>query len=351
MAARPTATLGKGEGGGQDARDSDNDFDSLGDPYAEDQETSNNLQPQPEEPNTAEDDYLKSFDSPIQNEQDESAAANDVSQDSRPHRPPPEQVEHAALAQSSDRAYHHGQPQSSLHASTIPGKSDDHADDISRLVAEMTGQAAEEGPHDQYNTGPPAQSQQPRPSAQAAVPPVSSVPSLPARPPMPQPAHSASKFASASMFPHESHAHQQPFPVPPAYAAPVVPALPNVQPLSSAPLTPGQPSTYVAAGARGSLSEGASLPHTPVVPIQSMTAPPYPDPSGFAVRQPANDAANRETLWERFNADERRYMSEAKWDRFPEGSRIFIGKHVHSIEEASSCHRQSSLQCPRKPLE
>ena len=24
-------------------------------------------------------------------------------------------------------------------------------------------------------------------------------------------------------------------------------------------------------------------------------------------------------------ADERQYMSEAKWDRFPEGSRIFIG--------------------------
>lgn len=30
-------------------------------------------------------------------------------------------------------------------------------------------------------------------------------------------------------------------------------------------------------------------------------------------------------MWDQFMADERQYMSEAKWDRFPEGSRIFIG--------------------------
>jgi broad specificity phosphatase PhoE len=31
-------------------------------------------------------------------------------------------------------------------------------------------------------------------------------------------------------------------------------------------------------------------------------------------------------LWEQFQADEKRYTSEAKWERFPEGSRIFIGE-------------------------
>lgn len=31
-------------------------------------------------------------------------------------------------------------------------------------------------------------------------------------------------------------------------------------------------------------------------------------------------------MWDQFMTDERQYMSEAKWDRFPEGSRIFIGK-------------------------
>ncbi|KAG7293784.1 hypothetical protein NEMBOFW57_003841 [Staphylotrichum longicolle] len=30
-------------------------------------------------------------------------------------------------------------------------------------------------------------------------------------------------------------------------------------------------------------------------------------------------------LWDQFQADEKRYTSEAKWERFPEGSRIFIG--------------------------
>lgn len=39
--------------------------------------------------------------------------------------------------------------------------------------------------------------------------------------------------------------------------------------------------------------------------------------------------------WETFLREERKYVSEAKWDRFPEGSRIFIGSYTPSSECSS----------------
>jgi hypothetical protein len=47
------------------------------------------------------------------------------------------------------------------------------------------------------------------------------------------------------------------------------------------------------------------------------------NPPGYPVDR-AQDA-EYQRQWDQFMADERQYMSEAKWDRFPEGSRIFIG--------------------------
>ncbi|KAJ2975687.1 hypothetical protein NUW58_g8286 [Xylaria curta] len=44
----------------------------------------------------------------------------------------------------------------------------------------------------------------------------------------------------------------------------------------------------------------------------------------FSVDQPPLFDHQRQR-WETFVQDERKYVSEAKWDRFPEGSRIFIG--------------------------
>jgi hypothetical protein len=37
-------------------------------------------------------------------------------------------------------------------------------------------------------------------------------------------------------------------------------------------------------------------------------------------------AVHAQQTWESFQADEKRYMTEAKWERFPDGSRIFIGE-------------------------
>jgi hypothetical protein len=53
-----------------------------------------------------------------------------------------------------------------------------------------------------------------------------------------------------------------------------------------------------------------------------MTSVPFPAQAVY----PADGEDDYQRKWDQFIADERQYMSEAKWDRFPEGSRIFIGK-------------------------
>jgi hypothetical protein len=68
---------------------------------------------------------------------------------------------------------------------------------------------------------------------------------------------------------------------------------------------------------------------------------------------PANGDASSEhyhgssikQLWDQFQADEKRYTSEAKWERFPEGSRIFIG------ESATAMLCSSQLTVIRKPVQ
>ncbi|EJP70876.1 RNA recognition domain-containing protein [Beauveria bassiana ARSEF 2860] len=53
---------------------------------------------------------------------------------------------------------------------------------------------------------------------------------------------------------------------------------------------------------------------------------PNATPAASAASAPAQQARDEyQSLWDQFIADERQYMSEAKWDRFPEGSRLFIG--------------------------
>lgn len=66
--------------------------------------------------------------------------------------------------------------------------------------------------------------------------------------------------------------------------------------------------------------------------------PPGPDGLHGAALQQA---------WEQFQADEKRYMTEAKWERFPENSRIFIGnlssERVSKREVFDVFHRYGRL--------
>ncbi|KAM7204294.1 hypothetical protein V8F20_003707 [Naviculisporaceae sp. PSN 640] len=91
---------------------------------------------------------------------------------------------------------------------------------------------------------------------------------------------------------------------------------------------------YMSVGAPGTANEAVS------------SLPPIPPPTSYNTNQPAvhplppnvhpipgaSDASlhqfhasSNQQEWETFMADEKRYTSEAKWDRFPDGSRIFIG--------------------------
>ncbi|KAK1503495.1 RNA recognition domain-containing protein [Colletotrichum tamarilloi] len=330
-----------------DNADAEDDVDSLDDAYGEEEEThTDKVQEQQVEPDAGEDDYLKIFDSPPRDADQDGAEEDDVSKapesihnsaapDSltSPSQVAPSTVaaadsssatataaEHSAKSAPSQPAAAHQGADSSAPHSTANGASfnarndnapeDDPAVDISRLVAEMTGQASESS-NNQSPTGS-TQNHDAQPSSNLTS---SASATLPPRPPLPQQA--------APTYPSEDYRG-----FPPQTAAS------HVSSNMIAPPTSGQPSAYVATGAPGAPSTASdvygSLPPPPAnglnaaMPITSMNAPPYPIPGGYPAG-PTDDTADRQKLWDTFVNDERRYMADAKWDKFPDGSRIFIG--------------------------
>ncbi|KAL2752133.1 hypothetical protein ACRALDRAFT_2037948 [Sodiomyces alcalophilus JCM 7366] len=362
-AAPIVAESSTADDGGQADNQSNADIDSLDDAYEENKEPVQAVEAQPEEPDAVEDEYLKSFDSPAQDMQGDSTMQDDVSQtrESVPSQPSPETSQSTQVAPkpvvepASTQPSVASQPPGGGHPTVNPqvaGQSGvesnqtqrgdqgppvtndqprsgvAHADDISRLVAEMTGKAttATTSPHNQPEPGSSSQKQESTPASRM---PATSASSLPPRPPMPQEAafSSAHAFASrpagVSSHPEESRAFQHPT----AASIPAsVPPTSSVHPPSVTSLNPIQSSTYVAAGAPGTYTRAENLPPPPVAPITTSAGPSYPSlAGGSASRHDDDEAAERERLWGLFNEDERRYMSEGRWDRFPEGSRIFIG--------------------------
>lgn len=76
----------------------------------------------------------------------------------------------------------------------------------------------------------------------------------------------------------------------------------------------------------------SSAPGTSIEPAASLPPPPQAGNGNSAPNSIHTDSGptvqghdEYQHLWDQFMADERQYMSEAKWDRFPEGSRLFIG--------------------------
>lgn len=339
-AAQAAATNGASEGAhdidlNTDAGDVDDivDDDSLNDPYGE--IDTDVAQPEPQHPqelpDDSNDDYAKTFDSPIDPEEGEgededvqpehvssvlhqsndNATSSDhlTSRPSEASRVHPESI----VANTANVTSQLANPeQSDSQSATSPStakedsssaESPNASADIQRLVADLTAPAEPNS-----NSAPSASSAKTEPpSGPSSLP--STLPSstsLPPRPPLPN--------AASQSYASQHH---------PAGSISSVPTN-NI-----APPTPGQPSTYVVAGAPSIVADAISNlspPNTALnapVAITSMTAPPYP-------AQPATVAADRapdeyERQWDQFMADERQYMSEAKWDRFPDGSRIFIG--------------------------
>ncbi|KAI1505111.1 hypothetical protein F5X99DRAFT_405378 [Biscogniauxia marginata] len=182
----------------------------------------------------------------------------------------------------------------------ISSASNDDAIDIQALVDNITARAAA------------ADASQNATSQNAAnIPTTSQSSSLPPRPPMPQPAP-------------QSYTR-------PEDAATYQPGAPHPSTMIVPPAIPPAPGTYPAGGAPGTVANpGASLPTNPPPSINAM--------SNHAMSMPQYDAAYaaaagshpqafdlQQQRWDSFLQEERRYVSEAKWDRFPEGSRLFIG--------------------------
>ncbi|KFZ06829.1 hypothetical protein V501_07036 [Pseudogymnoascus sp. VKM F-4519 (FW-2642)] len=117
-----------------------------------------------------------------------------------------------------------------------------------------------------------------------------------------------------------------------------------VPPGSTAYRAPGMPMPLISSGAPGTKADARNiLPPPPAASFNapsslpappSSTLPPHPKQDRAQTSVEAGDAedageiqwgADVQSLYDKFLADERMYVSEGLWDRFPAGSRLFIG--------------------------
>lgn len=328
------------------------DDDSFSDAYGEETEDVV-VEPPRQELVDNNDDYAKTFDSPIGPEEGEDQDVSSEPRESNENSSSflsdhltsrPSDVSHiaadpsASVPAAQNPSLSTAQPDagpkpavlqvSDAHVSSIPfvaqptpsgaGPARQDAEnsssfDIQQLVADLTAHPAESSSGNPDPTADVPVASNPFPSTATST--ATTIPtalpsssSLPPRPPLPQVAP-------------QSYASQH---HPPGTNS-NVPGGVGVSP------TPGQPSTFAIAGAPGTSTEAlGNLPPPPATAMNpsaaaaSINPAPYPsNPSGY----PADRAqdADYQRQWDQFMADERQYMSEAKWDRFPEGSRIFIG--------------------------
>lgn len=286
------------------------DDDSFNDAYED--EAAPNAEAQPAAPDTQDDndDYAKTFDSPIEpdeaNNADTETHAQVETAQPGPNResdqildttaksgPPTDsaaiqnnaQDDHAApttqtgpsSASSSKPASH----QSPADVALESNSGQDASLDINQLVADLTSNS--KGlPFTIDTTG--SKSQHDPARAGTTTSPSSALPSpssLPPRPPMP---HSGSHTLPSQ---HHPHSHTSP--------------------------------------SHNSTDSINSLPNPSAAVYNNPTSATSPAQYQAHFYPAQGSDAEYQRMWDQFMADERQYMSEAKWDRFPEGSRIFIG--------------------------
>jgi nuclear polyadenylated RNA-binding protein 3 len=317
------------------------DEDSFDDAYRE-EDLNNDAMEIHEEPEASTDDYAKTFDSPDGEVEDE-GAEEDISEapESMNASVPPE----AAVTAGSSMASPPADPSletlsaegttstksepaaGDVQSPTIPiQKGSIHKDtrsaspDIQQLVADLTAQATEPSSH----ASDPSAAAQAENYAQSSDVTSSATSSLPPKPPVLQ-----QVVPSFLTLDYQSPQESSPN------------ATTSAMIVQSAP---SQPSTYVAAGAPGTSTEAiSSLPPPPAtalnapVAINSLPVPPYiSNPPTFLTDKALESEHQKQ--WDQFVADERRYMSEAKWDRFPDGSRIFIGSRSSAGSATGGAH-------------
>ncbi|KOS17907.1 putative RNA-binding protein [Escovopsis weberi] len=166
--------------------------------------------------------------------------------------------------------------------------------DIQQLVADLTARPVESsfGASDPSSAKSPVTAQASAASSSLPSTALPSPSSLPPRPPLPQ---TTSQSYASQHHPAGSSSKHSGDPAPHA--------------------APGQ-SSFVLPGAPGASAEATGK-HSAQASVSSMNA-------ASSAPDGTNDA-EYQRRWAQFMADERQYLSEARWDCFPEGSRIFIG--------------------------
>lgn len=286
---------------------------------AESAEKSSAGQEQGGEPDATNDDYSKTFDSPPA-EEAEAQSEKDVpstSQEPSAAAGPPESVPAAPTTTGqpmqptpvAEQLVVQAKPSDTTLAQT--GDQDGGSDeapgvDITRLVAEIAARA------DASSTEPPKPPM--IPSASAATP-------LSTLPPQPQ----ASLIAAASPS-------LPPKPAATAQAAHQTP--PFIHPETFKRFQQGMPGGPSPTSAAPSIPMELASPSQPqsATSLTSSAFPPYNavpfDPNLPAHLRPRPSLTPQEvqSRWEMFLEDEHRFTTEAKWDSFPDRSRIFVGK-------------------------
>ncbi|KAK4124299.1 hypothetical protein N657DRAFT_387402 [Parathielavia appendiculata] len=188
-------------------------------------------------------------------------------------------------------------PAAAVPAAPTPTNEDDAAVDIQKLVDDITSRAAATAsPSD----APPAQATPVTTQAAPAPLSVSHPPSLPPKPSLPN-------------LPVSLPA------IPPAHY--------SFQSRGSNGAGPAVPMTIASSGAHGPYNPNEGISSLPAAPPGPFGGPSHAHhlPRTGDSFPGAYPGSSIKQLWEQFQADEKRYTSEAKWERFPEGSRIFIG--------------------------
>lgn len=343
---------------GSDESDASIADDDSFDAYGEDDDT----QQQANEQGASNDDYANTFDSPPAQEADAdqaaSAAANTAPDSlslAQPSEPLPNQASAALTSGDASPA----NPSSAQSATPSPPQPTEVAKPTADSQPDPVSRAA--------NPNFPSQTAQPGPGPDEDF---SSVPidieklvddlaAKAAAAPAPEPAHSSDEPSSAvlSQPPSSAPGPPQPSSLPPKPTMTQDAAHLNALPSSFHPSsTGGNPgygassaSTGTASHAPFHVSAGQTSAHaTPGAPgtsndvVHTLPPPPSANFSGTAgsasypqAQAYSNPAAlpsqdpqpqDGQQSFDDFVADERRYMAEAKWERFPEGSRIFIGQ-------------------------
>lgn len=156
----------------------------------------------------------------------------------------------------------------------------------------------------------------PTPNGRPTLPPASA--DLPSRPPVDMnriradSAKSAARHGALNVKSLPKMGSQAPGTGPSFASAPGLPRAP----------APGMTESMSALGPPPGPSN-PSLPAPPSMPSNATSAPPIHYPA----RPVGSDGPRRgeQSKWEAYLADEKRYTAEQKWDRFPDGSRVFIG--------------------------